>query len=929
MHFPCEKINLRAILAPLVLVMMLCVHQANAGWIEERDDGVTVIHVTVFKLPDPNARDGQNRSEVAGTRAFRRRFPEIFAERYRQRCVSNPDSYGRHNWDRVEVELHQATGISVEGVENDLLAIAGGVAPDILELSFRKSDNYIQNGFLYPLDMPEDNYLGSMTQEQLDYRIHPKIWPVIRRRGQDGAERVWALPYGGANGTVVVYRKQLFDEMGIPYPDVNWTWDDYYDAARKITDPKRGIYGLLFGRGKQEAWHWVNFLWSAGGEVMTYDPQGQRWACEFGSREAAIALDFYTKLTTEKWTDREGKIRRGYALKDWTSQGLGWTKFDRGQIGMVIYPIGEKLYARIDPDAQGMVPVPIGPAGIRGSELNSRMMGLFSGIKQRAVRDAAWEYLRFYDSIEARKIKTKVMVENGLGRFINPSDLRRFGYEPVIRMAPKGMAETFEIAVASGKPEPYGRNSNVVYDLMTVPTHRAEQLALKDKLPQDEEARLDVLEELLRKANRRANEEMIGIVPPTQRKLRNAVAVGVLAAILLAFYLVFRYVVRAFAPPPLEGVDAPLKWGFRRYAWAYILLAPAILTILIWQYIPLLRGSVMAFQDYRLIGESSWVHVQNFGDMLWDSFWWRSVWNAMRYSLLIMALTFLPPIILAILLQEVPRGKILFRVLFYLPAVIAGLVTVLLWKQFYEPSETGVLNAIVLRIPAIGFLGLGVVLLGVTLVLARRTWRHEQRLTSWVLVVAGVGLLGACYGLASPILFPRAETFNESLGQILPRLMATTSEPYRWLGDPKTAMIACVIPMVWASIGPGCLIYLAALKGVPEELYEAADIDGALFLDKILFVVFPILKPLILINFIGAFISSWYGAAATILVMTGGGPDTEVAGLYIFYKAFIFLKFGPATAMAWMLAFMLIGFTVYQLRILSRMEFRTADGNEK
>jgi hypothetical protein len=63
-------------------------------------------------------------------------------------------------------------------------------------------------------------------------------------------------------------------------------------------------------------------------------------------------------------------------------------------------------------------------------------------------------------------------------------------------------------------------------------------------------------------------------------------------------------------------------------------------------------------------------------------------------------------------------------------------------------------------------------------------------------------------------------------------------------------------------------------------------------------------------------------AEANILAMTAGAARTEVAGLHIFYKAFIFLRLGPATAAAWMLACMLIGFTLYQLRILSRVEFR-------
>ena len=112
------------------------------------------------------------------------------------------------------------------------------------------------------------------------------------------------------------------------------------------------------------------------------------------------------------------------------------------------------------------------------------------------------------------------------------------------------------------------------------------------------------------------------------------------------------------------------------------------------------------------------------------------------------------------------------------------------------------------------------------------------------------------------------------------------------------------------------------MLGIPDDYYEAADLDGANFMDKIIFVVFPTLKALIIINFVGVFITSWYGATGSILAMTGGGANTEVVGLHIWYKAFTYLQFGPATAAAWMLGFMLIGFTVHQLKILSKVEFR-------
>lgn len=155
------------------------------------------------------------------------------------------------------------------------------------------------------------------------------------------------------------------------------------------------------------------------------------------------------------------------------------------------------------------------------------------------------------------------------------------------------------------------------------------------------------------------------------------------------------------------------------------------------------------------------------------------------------------------------------------------------------------------------------------------------------------------------------------------KLLATLNEPVRWLSQPETAMFACVLPLAWAGMGPGCLIYLAALKGIDEDSYEAAELDGAGFLDKILFIVVPRLKPLIMINFIGVFISAFFHAEANILAMTGGGADTNVAGLYIFQQAYIYLRFGPATAMAWLLGVMLIGFTLWQLRMLVRMEFKT------
>lgn len=907
----------------------LLLPSAHAGWIEDAP-GKTVIHVKVWALPDPGDPATFARAESAGVKAFRERFPAIFRERWHDAYVAHPEKYGRHDWEHVEIALEKFSSIEVEGVENDLLAIAGGLAPDVLYLNFRKSDNYIQNRFLYPLD----EYVATLSAEERDFRVNEKLWPVLRRKGPDGAVHTWAYPYGGALGKVLLYRKDLFDAHHLAYPTADYTWAQMLADAHAISDPGKGVYGFILGGGKDESWNWTSYLWSAGGEVMTYDEAQDQWRCVFDSRAAAVALDFYVRLCTEKWTDAQGKVRRGYASTDLDYQARS-QKWDRGEIGMMAGYVSERLFATINPELTGMVPVPLGPGGGRGGELNSRMMGLYAEIAEPAVRDAAWEYLRFYDGEEAAAIKTRIMVEGGLGQFVNPAYLQRFGYPEIARLAPAGWSATFATAIATGRPEPCGRNSNLAYTLMTVPIQAAKERALADTLPADESARLDLLQGLLKDACARANEEMIGLVSPAERLKRRVLAWVVLAGLAVTFALVFRKVLRTFSPPVVgagaSGAASEIAGqrrapGWRRYGWAYALLLPAVATILVWQYLPLLRGAGMAFFDYKLLGHSTWRGVDNFGDLLVENGWWLSVWNALRYSFLVLALTFIPPLLLAVALQEVPRGKMLFRLVYYLPAVITGLVTVLLWKQFFQPSEHGALNRLILHVPAIAFLALGALLLTACGMIAARLRAHELWRWSWVLWGVGLLLLGTCAAMTAPIFRPHGEAWGASLAHLLPRIFACTPEPYRWLSDPDTAMLACVIPMVWAGIGPGCLIYLAALKGIPDDYYEAADLDGATFIDKLLFIVLPSLKSLIIINFVGAFIASWYSATGNILVLTGGGANTETVGLHIWYRAFTFLKFGPATAMAWMLGFLLIGFTVHQLQMLAKVEFKTTGG---
>ncbi len=155
----------------------------------------------------------------------------------------------------------------------------------------------------------------------------------------------------------------------------------------------------------------------------------------------------------------------------------------------------------------------------------------------------------------------------------------------------------------------------------------------------------------------------------------------------------------------------------------------------------------------------------------------------------------------------------------------------------------------------------------------------------------------------------------------------------RWLDEPSYALICILLPVIWAGMGPGCLIYLAALKTIPEESYEAADIDGAGIWQKVFHIAIPNIKGLIMINFIGVMVATIKGGSQFALAMTGGGPytpygQTEFVGLHIYWQAFGYLRFGAAAAMAWILGAMLVGFTVIQMKRLSRMEFKAAASEE-
>lgn len=124
-----------------------------------------------------------------------------------------------------------------------------------------------------------------------------------------------------------------------------------------------------------------------------------------------------------------------------------------------------------------------------------------------------------------------------------------------------------------------------------------------------------------------------------------------------------------------------------------LFLTPMIIVFAVFSWSPILRSFVMSLQKTNLI-TSSWVGLDNFENVLADPLLGTAVLNTLYFAVLALIFGFPIPLLLAVLMSEVKRGKGLYSALAYLPVVIPPVVAVLLWKFFYDAGPNGVFNSV-------------------------------------------------------------------------------------------------------------------------------------------------------------------------------------------------------------------------------------------
>ena len=276
------------------------------------------------------------------------------------------------------------------------------------------------------------------------------------------------------------------------------------------------------------------------------------------------------------------------------------------------------------------------------------------------------------------------------------------------------------------------------------------------------------------------------------------------------------------------------------------MVAPIIALLAVFGLYPFARTIQLSLTNWD--GLSSTFHyigAQNYLQAFHDGVWWQSMGHGLLFAAV--ALTVMQGIglLLALGTDQKIHGQSIYRVLFYLPPVLSGIVVAIVWKWLYQPYG-GPINEL---LQAVGL----------------SQWQHA------------------------------------------------------WLGDGATALWAVSLASVWQGVGTPFLLFLAALQNVPEELRDAARVDGANRWQLFRNVTFPSILPTIglvsVLTFLGAM-----QMFNMVLAMTNGGPGyaTEVPVLHIFRAAFELGQFGYATALAVLFGFMLFLISLFTLRLTKR-----------
>ncbi|MCL5103396.1 MAG: extracellular solute-binding protein [Armatimonadetes bacterium] len=693
-----------------------------------------------------------------------------------------------------------------------ILSVAGGVPPDVVRFYAHLGGELMSRGGLEPLDElvkrdkfdVQDFYKVGLTQNTYRGRLYGIPWIL--------------------SPNALFYNKAAFREAGLDPNKPPRTWAELESYAMKLT--KRNANGILTRVGYADFTYNPNnfamYTWQMGGKLLTPDDR----APAFDSPEGRIALR-WMKGFIEK---EAGSVRK---LQVFTGGFKGATQdpFGLGAVAMRVdspfkIPDLKKYFPDLDYGVAQM-PYKKQPA----SEVVGNSLVIPRGSKHR---EAAWRFVRFASSFE--QMSNICKAAGRIPARVSAARSSRFYSDPRLRV--------FIDQIPSGHSVPVAPGWREVADKLT----RSIELALKGQ--QTVDAALNDAATASTSILGRANEDMSRFPVLSWSKVGTVAVVVLIAAIAWAV----AFVRKQTSHSSLERKDAKLF---------YLFAAPWIIGFVVFTFGAVAASLVISFCKWDTLSPAHFVGLRNYADLFTaDARFYKALGVTLYYAIFSIPLAIVGGLGVSVLLNQKVRGIRVFRTVYYLPVVISGVATSVLWLYIFNPSN-GILNR---------FLTLNIL-----------PWFTDGRLT-W-----------------NPI----------------------WANPPAWLLDPKWALPAFIIMGFWG-VGGAMVVYLAALQGVPEDLYEAAKLDGAGPWKQFRHVTLPLLTPAIFYQLVVGtmYALQMFTQAYIMSTMTGtsGGPEDSLLfyALYLFKNAFEFMKMGYASAMAWILFVIVLIITTIHLKSAKR-----------
>lgn len=323
----------------------------------------------------------------------------------------------------------------------------------------------------------------------------------------------------------------------------------------------------------------------------------------------------------------------------------------------------------------------------------------------------------------------------------------------------------------------------------------------------------------------------------------------------------------------------------------YLFVSPWLVGFVIFVVGPTLASLYWSMTRFSLPDPPQFVGLQNYITLFTTDDKFRiSLLNSLYMTVFGLPLQLLTALVVAMLLHQRLRGERIFRMIFYLPVMLAASAAMLItWRLVLNPNN-GMLNTVIR--------GLGDAV--PPLQWANRAFVYAVELFG----AAFMGLQRGSYQMLQNLVergFP-----------------AVTAVPL-WHQNQLWSKPSLILIGIWSS-GGMMLIYLAALHGIPPEIQEAARVDGASAWQRFRFIMLPLISPATFYNMVVGIIATLQIFEGSYVLTTNGGPaeSTYFIAYYLWRSTFRFNEVGYGAAMSWILLVIILILTLLQFRLANR-----------